>query len=263
MVDLHNHLIPGVDDGSSDLEQSRAALDLMRSEGVDALITTPHLRGSITRRPDLLAARLEEVDAAWERLHWLVKESFLGLRVERGMEVMLDIPVPDLSDPRVRLAGTSFVLVEFPYMTVPPNSSSTIFELRMQGWTPVIAHPERYSGVDEQLEVVSEWRRVGGLLQVNCGSLVGRYGDQAKSTAWRLLRRGWVDYLSSDYHARGRCAISEAREKLIEKGGEEQARFLFEVNPGRLLAGEAPEPVPPFQPKKPSLWDRFFRSSRS
>src|SRR5690625_7609298 len=77
---------------------------------------------------------------------------------------------------RLRLNGGDYVLVEFPFMTVPPYSSHPISELRMQGWRPVIAHPERYSGLDSELAVIESWRRAGGFLQVNLGSVVGRYG---------------------------------------------------------------------------------------
>lgn len=258
MIDFHSHLIPGVDDGASDDTQTRAALALMRDEGVRALVTTPHLDGSLTARPEALAERLAELDAGWARLRTLAAAEFPELRVERGVEVMLDTPEPDLSDPRVRIAATSFVLVEFPYMSVPPNSAQTLFQLKLRGWIPVIAHPERYSGVDEGLAVMEEWRRVGGLFQVNGASLLGRYGGKAQTTAWRLLKRGWVDYLSSDYHARGRLAVREARAKLEEKGGADQATLLMETNPARLLAGEAPDPVPPLvAPRKP-LWRRIF-----
>ncbi len=256
-LDFHNHLIPGVDDGAQDDDESRAALERLRAEGVDALIATPHLQGSLTANPERLARRMAELDEGWERFRALAADAYPEMRVERGTEVMLDSPKLDLSDPRVRLAGTSFVLVEFPYMTVPPNSAPAIFDLKMKGWTPIIAHPERYSGLDRRLEGVAEWRRVGGLLQVNAGSLVGRYGEQAQSTAWRLLRRGWVDYLSSDYHARGRTAIAAAREKLEEQGAGEQFRLLTQVNPARILAGEHPEPVPALRERKKAWWKVF------
>jgi protein-tyrosine phosphatase len=258
MIDFHSHLVPGVDDGAADLEQTRAALEAMRAEGVRALITTPHLKGSLTERPEKFADYLSTLDAAWEQMRELANAEFPDLRVERGVEVMLDTPSPDLSDSRVRLAGTSFVLVEFPFMNVPPNCTAAVFELKMKGWTPVIAHPERYGNLDESLQEIEEWRRVGAYLQVNCGSLLGRYGGEAQAFAWRLLRRGWVDYLSSDYHARGRCAIAESRAKLVEKGGEEQARLLMEINPERLLAGQPPEPVPPLEREKLPFWRRLL-----
>lgn len=263
MIDLHSHLIPGVDDGASTIEESREALAAMADQGVTALVTTSHLEGSLTLQAEALAGALESIDRGWEELESLAAEEFPQLTLRRGLEVMLNTPRVDLSDPRLRLAGTSFVLVEFPYMTVPPNSTEAIFALKMQGWKPVIAHPERYTGVDGELEVVSEWRRVGGLLQVNSGSLLGRYGDEAKSTAWRLLARGWVSYVAGDYHARGRFHSGEARAKLQEKGGREQAELLFSVNPGRLLQDEAPLPVPPLARARRTLWQRLMPWSRA
>jgi protein-tyrosine phosphatase len=258
MIDLHSHLMPGVDDGASTLEESRSALTAMAAQGVTRLVTTSHLEGSETTDPARLDAALGSIDTGWARLDSLAREEFPHLSVGRGLEVMLNTPEPDLSDPRLRLAGTSFVLVEFPYMSVPPNSSEAVFALKMKGWRPVIAHPERYAGLDDALSVVEGWRRVGGLLQVNCGSLIGRYGNEARTVAWRLLRRGWVDILASDYHARGRCHIAEARAKLEEKGAAEQAELLFSVNPGRVLADQSPEPVPPLQRSSEPIWQRFF-----
>ncbi|MDB4948738.1 MAG: hypothetical protein JWM27_1387 [Gemmatimonadetes bacterium] len=258
MIDFHSHLVPGVDDGAADLDQSREALAAMRAQGVTALVTTPHVRGSQTERPDELGAFLAQVDAGFEALRGMAADEFPGLRVERGHEVMLDTPRPDLSDPRLRLAGTSFVLVEFPFMAVPPHASQVIFDLKMQGWQPVIAHPERYSNVDPTLAEAAEWRRVGAYLQVNGGSLLGRYGKGAGEVAWDLLRSGMVDYLSSDYHARGSLWIAEAVAALVAEGGAEQARLLTEVNPARMLDGQPPEPVPALQ-RPPSFWRRLLR----
>ena len=127
---------------------------------------------------------------------------------------MLDTPSPDLSDARLRLGGTRFTLVEFPFMVIPPNGPRALFELKMAGWAPVLAHPERYGNASAEFGDAEEWRRVGAHLQVNCGSLLGRYGAKAQQLAWGLLERGWVDYLSSDYHARGTCPVAECRRAL-------------------------------------------------
>jgi protein-tyrosine phosphatase len=210
-------------------------------------------------RPAELAETLAGIDAAWESLRELASREHPELRIERGAEIALDAPGADLSDARVRLAGTSFVLLEFPFLSIPPHSENAIYELRMKGWRPVIAHPERYSGVDSGLRVVEDWLRVGGLLQVNCASLLGRYGSKAERIAWGLLERGWVSYLASDYHARGRLSIADARAALAERGGEEQARLLMERNPALLLEDEGPEEVPPLEPPRKPLWARIWR----
>lgn len=246
--------MPGVDDGAQDLGEARDALTSMRDAGVRLIVTTPHLRGSVTRDAQQLAERLGELDGGWARLQELALEEFPDLRVHRGTEVMLDVPDPDVSDERVRLAGGHFILLEFPHMTVPPQSVNVLSELRMQGWYPLLAHPERYFGA--QLELISEWRRVGVHMQVNARSLLGSYGDDARRMATDMLERGWIDYLASDYHARGRVGIRTVCEWLREHGGEEQASLLMETNPGRLAGGESPVRVPPFRPRK-HLWSRL------
>jgi protein-tyrosine phosphatase len=256
MIDFHNHLIPGVDDGAADVEQAVAALAVLREQGVHTAVATPHVNGSLTRTPDALAARLAELDAGWAALEAAAEGS--GVRVLRGAEIMLDVPAPDLSDPRLRLAGTRSVLVEFPFMNVPPNAMQALFELQMAGWTPVLAHPERYGNAAADLSDAAEWRRMGTVLQVNAGSLLGRYGKSASALAWGLVEHGLAAYLGSDYHARGRCAVAECRAELERRGGEHHARLLLEENPRRMLEGEPPLPVPPLLPPRP-FWKRILR----
>ena len=256
MIDFHNHLIPGVDDGAADLDESRAGLEAFRSQGVDTVVCTPHFQASLLGRPAELAARMEALDAAWESLSAMAEAEFAGMTLGRGVELMLDTPAPDFSDPRLRLNGTSFVLLEFPYFTIPPQVGNAIFELRMGGWTPIIAHPERYAGLSDY-DAVEEWKRMGAQLQVNCGSVLGSYGSEAQRHARVLLARGLADYLGSDYHARGRLHVRACREALEERGAGEQARLLLEENPRRLLAGEAPLPVPPIVEER-SLWSKLF-----
>jgi protein-tyrosine phosphatase len=256
MIDFHNHLIPGVDDGAADEEQAAAALAVFREQGVHTAVATPHVNGSLTRNPVALAERLAELDAGWARLEATAAES--GVRVLRGAEIMLDVPAPDLSDPRLRLAGTKAVLVEFPFMSVPPNALPALFELTMAGWMPVLAHPERYANAARDLSDATEWRRMGAALQVNGGSLLGRYGKPASELAWGLVEHGLVSYLSSDYHARGRCPVAECRAELERRGGEHQARLMMEENPRRMLNGEPPLPVPPLSAPRP-FWKRILR----
>jgi protein-tyrosine phosphatase len=255
--DLHSHVIPGVDDGAGSLASGLAALRAFRAAGVSALITTPHLRGSLTLDPPALEARLREVDLAWTDLRSAAREAGLDLDLRRGFEVMMDDPHLDLSDPRVRMDGGRFVLLEWPGLQVPPETGPVIQRIREQGWVPLIAHPERYWGLDRGLAVVGRWREAGARLQVNHGSLLGRYGDGARTVALRLLRRGWADLLSSDYHPRpGRSPdVRAVAAVFAEMGAQEQWEMLASVNPGRILEGRDPVPVPPLG-EGPGLWDR-------
>ena len=265
-TDFHSHLIPGVDDGAQDAEFSAGALGAFRREGVRQLITTPHFDGALTHQPDRLVERLAELDAGWEVLHGIIaadaERNGSAMRVERGAEVMLNVPDPDLTDARIRLAGTHFVLVEFPGLQLPPvNAAVAVGLIRKAGWIPVVAHPERYRNLDS-LAPLAEFLSAGALLQVNAGSLFADYGSTAQLKAREILAHGYASYVASDYHARGEPGMARCARALAEAGFAEQAELLFGVNPGRLLNDEAPFPVPPVVTRAPSSgswWKRMLR----
>jgi protein-tyrosine phosphatase len=254
MIDVHSHLMPGVDDGARSVDEALAALGRFRAAGVTRLATTPHLDGSLTLDPGRLEARLAELDAAWDRL--LAAVGGGEPSITRGTEVRLDTPVPDLGDARIRLGGTSFVLIEFPFLAIPPRSPEALAAIYAQGYIPVVAHPERYDGAGTARHTLDAWRRAGAYLQVNCGSLLGRYGKPAAEVAWRLLERGAVDLLASDNHARGRVHNDECAELLAELGAGAQADLLLRTNPGRILGDELPLPVAPVA-ARPGFWRRL------
>lgn len=253
-VDLHTHLMPGVDDGARDLDDAAEALSKLRQQRVGTAAATPHFPASLLGRPERLEQRFRDLDDAWERLVDLRDERFSDLELLRGVELRLDQPEPDLSDDRLRLGGTDWALVEFSHFQVPSYGARQLSELVEAGWRPLLAHPERYIGIRQSMEdAVPAWREAGAVFQVNAGSLTGRYGPTARQAALEMLRRGWADVLSSDYHARGEPGLDEARQRLEELGGSEQAELLFETNPRRVVEGRATFPVEPLEGVR-SLW---------
>jgi protein-tyrosine phosphatase len=259
MIDFHSHLMPGVDDGAADIDESRSGLAVMREQGITTIITTPHLSASLTDKPRELSAYLKQLDKAFDALATLAATEFLDLRVERGVELMLDTPQPAMGDERLHLAGTSFVLMEFPYMTIPPNSAMAVRQLRERGVIPIVAHPERYSNMSSNVDLIEAWKDAGAYIQVNAGSFVGQYGGTAKRLAWSILERGTADYMCSDYHSRGRCSVQACATALLEKGGAAQLRALTLTNPQRMLRNEAPIPVEPLEEVQLGFWKKVFR----
>jgi protein-tyrosine phosphatase len=261
VVDVHSHLMPGVDDGARDDDEAAGALKRLRDDGVETAITTPHFQGSLTLDPARQAERLAELDQGWERLLEVRARGNGVPDLVRGVEVLLDVPDPRVDDERLRIAGGPFVLVEFPHMTVPPSPTRPIEALRSAGWIPVVAHPERYDGMGATpAAAVAEarrWRDAGAYLQVNGLALIGRYGDSARRLAVALLEAGVVDYLGSDYHSRGKPRISDYRDAVLENGNEDGWTLLTHTNPGRMADGKAPIPVPGLRLRR-SLVERLL-----
>lgn len=247
-VDIHSHLVPGVDDGARTLEDSLESIGRMVDLGVRAIVTTPHFNASLLGGP-MGVARIEEVEAAFSELSEAVRKQYPDVWLARGFEIMMDDPDPDLSDPRLRMAGTDFVLIEWPSMQVPPGTESAVRRLVSRGWHPIVAHPERYRAPQAMVPLAQSWKNAGAFLQVNIGSLVGRYGARAERRAWELLQAGKADYLASDHHGRPHIELQldEVVAKLEERGADEQVKTLLRSNPRRIIDGLEPLPVRPVE----------------
>lgn len=244
-VDIHSHLVPGVDDGARDLAEALAAIDRLVAAGVGAILTTPHLDASLLGRRGFFDRSHGYVEAAWAEVVEACRRRHPGLALHLGREILLDVAAPDLRDPRVRLNGGPWVLVEFPRLEIPARLGERVHPLCTDGRRPILAHVERYRFAGPPLEALSPARSAGAAFQLNAGSIVGVYGPAAEAAAWMLLEAGWIDLAASDDHARGVCRLGEARRRLEEQGGALQAELLFAANPGRVVAGLPLEPVPP------------------
>ena len=243
MIDLHTHLLPGVDDGSPTLENSVRVLERLRGEGVTAVACTPHLDGS--RAPQ---APVSAYGVLLEQLRAAAPE---GVQLHGGFEIMLDEAGCDLTGPGLSLGGSRAVLVEFPRVPLSPRSTDELMRLRASGVIPVIAHPERYSGIS--LDALHVWRDIGVVVQGDALMLLAA-GHKAEFSR-RMLAEGLVDILASDNHGDGR-SLATVRLWLREVGGDTHARILMESNPRHLLDDEMLEAVPPLREHR-SIWDRL------
>ncbi len=250
--DFHSHLVPGVDDGSRTLADALHSIDRMVSAGVTHVITTPHFRASLTVDREF-GAYMAFLDRRWEAVRRAVSDAYPHLDFRRGLEVRLDTAAPDLSDPRLHLGGTPFVLVEWSMFTAPPDAPELLARLAAAGHAPIVAHPERYGGIDKDLVALRAWKEAGALLQGNYGSLAGQNGPRARRLIFQMLEEGLLDYLSSDFHGRPEYTfhLSDGATELTRRGGAGQLDLLGKVNPRRLFEGKRPHPVPPLQTDDP------------
>ena len=233
MIDLHIHLLPGVDDGPTELAESVAQCRAAGAQGCTDLIATPHQRHYNWWNTDedelrrLLAAVQEEVGPT-PMLH-------LGAEVRVDSE-LLSVVGARSPDGVSSLAGSEYLLVEFDRMGLGPDPEETVHELTTAGWRPIVAHPEFVPQLRD-VERAAEVTRLGGYLQLTGSSLVGDFGRKIKTYAETLLDRGIVQFVASDSHGLGRRPpnLDEAYDRLDSRYGATVARSLLVDNPRAVL----------------------------
>jgi protein-tyrosine phosphatase len=234
VIDLHSHLLPGVDDGSRTVEQSVGVLQRMAERGITDVCLTPHLRAQ-----EAANAPPERHDVAFEALR--AKAPKLP-RLHRGAEVMLDRPLPLGGDHmrRITLGGTRYLLVEFPRLVSADAVTNALIRVQEAGLTSVLAHPERYSCCS--VENVTFWRGLGARMQVDATTL---HSPQARGQrARQLVAAGLADILAGDNHGDERT-IAGGADFLRAQDGTEQVQLLTVQNPGAILRDEPVADVPP------------------
>ncbi len=198
-VDIHSHLLPGVDDGVDTWEESLACLQQFSEWGIQKVVTTPH----VSR--DYFPNKHDQLLQGQEQLQALVKEHQLPLQVEVAAEYLLDDFFLDLLNHKevISFGPEKYLLVETAWSSAPLHLTDLIFRIQAAGYTPILAHPERYKYYHNFEAELDRHRQAGCLLQLNAMSLTGKYGDQARRQGKLLLQKGWVDFIGSDLHRPG------------------------------------------------------------
>lgn len=193
---MHSHILPGIDDGAPDLDTSLALIRGMRALGYRKLIATPHILWDMYRNtPDIIREKLELVQGA-------VVQQGIDVEIGAAAEYFLDDHVEELlqkKEPLLTISGNK-VLAEFSLAFPSMNIKSILFEMQMQGYQPVIAHPERYIYLQRNKEFYDELRNIGCLFQLNILALSGRYGKSVTELAVYLLKNGFYTLAGTDLH---------------------------------------------------------------
>jgi protein-tyrosine phosphatase len=247
VIDIHHHCLPGVDDGPRDLAEAVDLCRMAEEDGIETIVATPHvLRGRWQNdSPAALRQVCDELRSA------------LGAspRLLLGSEYFFAHDMTELlataDCPIVPLAASRYVLVEFAAHAVPPLVEQPFYRAQLEGWTPIIAHPERNIVFQAKPELLESLIRVGAKTQVTAGSLVGEFGRDAERCATAWLRRGMVHVVASDAHNRAKRPprMTAAAARVRELAGDDVADALFDRNPAAVVNGRAleydPEPLPP------------------
>ncbi len=194
--DIHSHILPGIDDGSPDLQTSIALLKALTSAGIHTFICTPHVIGDMFRNTP------ETINAALDLLKKECQRQNIQVALSAAAEYMLDDYFMDLLRKRKPLLtlADNFILTELSYATSPNNLEKISFEINVQGYQPLMAHPERYFYYHKNYDAYYRMKELGFLLQVNLLSLTGYYGKPAAKAAHFILDNGLASFIGTDLH---------------------------------------------------------------
>ncbi len=253
MIDLHTHILPGLDDGAEDLEEAVEMMRIAAADGITEMVATPHADLSFAPQSEAIERAMQDLAVASggsPKLH-------SGRELHLAFEHVQDC----LADPaKYALAGTRYVLVEVPDSLTAGVAAKVLDRLRGAGLCPIIAHPERSPALAGRLDILRQWADQGCLLQVTADSLLGRFGKRAGAAANELLLSRQIHVVASDAHdTRHRPPIlSAAREYAERRTDAGYARLLFNDNPAAVLRNEA---LPKWEMPEPRTgWRRFFGS---
>lgn len=266
MIDIHIHILPGLDDGPPDMEEAITMARNAVDGGIKEVVATPHVIPGLYHNNKGIV--LEAVQHFQQRL----EHYGIPLQVHPGMEYMIDPGLPQLlRDGEALTLGDNgkYLLVEFPAVEVPVFTEHTLFEIALQGVIPVIAHPERNGELLRNPNKLLPFLERGALCQGTAGSLTGLFGRQVQHLAWRYLRKGCYSFVGSDAHGSSGSRPPGLDEfcARADEYGDGVGQTLTTTNPARLLQGKIPLSLPEMDKQVPEkskgllgkLWQTFSR----
>jgi len=258
MIDLHCHMLPGIDDGAPELETALAMARIAVADGITTTACTPHIY------PGMYENTGAGIRAGVARLQAALDAAGIALRLTVGADAHL---TPELaaklrSGEAPTLGGTRYFLLEPPHHVAPPRFEEFVFGLIAAGYVPLITHPERLTWIGDRYEIFCALVDRGAWMQITSGSLTGRFGEEARYWGERMLDEGRVHVLATDSHGvqRRPPLLAEGRDAAEKWVGAEEARHLVETRPAGILQDLAPSAMPPLpqRGKKRGFWARLW-----
>lgn len=233
MVDFHTHILPYTDDGSKSIDDTIELLKESVNAGFNKIILTSHyMEGYFT-------SNVEEREMKLSQLSNVIKELNLDLKLYLGNEIYITPNIVDLivEKKACTINNSKYFLFELPFESIPLDLHDIILSIQKKGLIPILAHPERYTSMYENTEILSELHEQGVLMQSNIGSFAGQYGERAKIMANKLLECNMISFLGTDVHRKQSIYldVKNILNSLSKKFGMEKVRKLTEINPNLVL----------------------------
>lgn len=233
MVDFHCHILPVIDDGSRNIDETLEMLKEAKEAGFDKIITTSHFIEGVY---NVTSSSRDEIINAIKK-----KTKSIGIDIElyNGAEAYAEVNLADLFKKNIipTLANSKYILFEFPMKEKIIYDDELIKSLKESGYIPIIAHPERYRYVQEDIEIAFKWYENGALFQSNYGSIIGVYGEGTKKTLKKFLEKNMIDFLGSDCHRANSIylLIEDALKELRNIISDDYIEKITQINPNKVI----------------------------
>ncbi|MDQ2085671.1 CpsB/CapC family capsule biosynthesis tyrosine phosphatase [Herbivorax sp. ANBcel31] len=240
MIDIHCHILNEVDDGPQSLDESVELCRKLKDAGISGIIATPHYIPGGGYMPTL-----KTIKTKMDKLKNVLEDKNIDMNIYPGMEVFADYDVVDRlkNNEIISLNDTKYILIEFPMDIVPKHASNVVFSLLVEGYIPIIAHPERYTSEYRKTGVLEDIIYNGALVQINSGSILGDHGKKVQKEAFTLINNEMVHIVASDSHGQHRLLKNKdyLETKLIKFCGLENTQRLMYTNPLQVLENKEVE----------------------
>ena len=258
MIDFHNHIIPNLDDGSKSIEMSLSMLKEAQAQGITDIVNTIHFQHpKMDKKNTDYNFVIDEI----KKLQNIVNKEKINIKIHPASEVFFQFNLTKiLNNPITTFGNGKYMLIEFQRLNFPKGYEDEIFKLQLKGVTPIIAHPERYRGVQNDTNLVNSWINRGYIIQIDCASILGGFGKETKLAALNLLDNNLCHLIGSDAHNnKNRNFLLKETLQFIEQYLSKEAAVIFQENSRKVLNGDKCELYNKPKIKRDSIFN-FFKN---
>jgi len=255
MIDFHNHIIPNLDDGSKSIDMSISMLKEAQSQGITDIVNTVHFQHP----------KMEKKDTSYKfivneinKFQKIVYDNNINIKIHAASEVFFKFNLTEiLNNPITTFGNGKYMLIEFQRLSFPKGYEDEIFKIQLKGITPVMAHPERYRGIQKDVNLAKKWIDRGYLIQIDCASIIGGFGKETQKTAIQLLENGLCHLIGSDAHNdKNRNFLLKQALLETKKIIDTDSSLIIKNNSYKILNGEEVLSYSKKR-KKPSLFNKI------
>lgn len=236
MIDIHCHIVPNIDDGAKNLDDALEMAKIAYNEGIRQIINTSHYH------PSFNYIKGEELLNRVKEFNNILKLNNIDIEIFIGNELYYSEDIIEIIEQKefYSLNNSRYLLIEFSPLNFPKNILDIIYEIKIRGYIPVLAHVERYKAIHENINLIYECINEGALIQVNSSSIIGKNGNEIKKVSNILLDNNMIHFVATDAHSsiRRRPIVKETYNYIVKKYGEKRAQTLFIQNPSKVINNE-------------------------